>query len=76
MDNYDGLFNDPYCYRGTPVLKNKLNIKDYDKFTNEERDITTFSIQNIRYQEPPYNLAYLQTLHKQLFQELYDLQEN
>ena len=71
MDKYDTSYNDPYCYSGTSVLKNKLNIRNFDELEKAEREITAYSLKYIQYQKPPYNLVYLQTLHKQLFNELY-----
>jgi len=71
MDKYDTSYNDPYCYDGTFVLKNKLKIKDFDELETAEREITAYSLKDIEYQDAPYNLKYLQTLHKQLFNELY-----
>jgi len=72
VDKYDTSYNDPYCYSGTSVLKNKLNIRNFDELENAEREITAYSLKYIQYQKPPYNLLYLQTLHKQLFSELYE----
>lgn len=72
MDKYDVSYNDPYCYIGTPVLKNKLNIKNFDDLEKAEREISAYAMQDIKYQNPPYNLKYLQDLHKQLFYELYE----
>ena len=72
MDKYDTSYNDPYCYSDTSVLINKLNIRDFDELENAEREITVYSLKDIQYQKPPYNLVYLQALHKQLFKELYE----
>lgn len=71
MDKYNILTNDPYCYNGTTVLKNKLNIQDSTNFEKAEREITASTICNIKYKKPPYNLEYLQDLHQELFGELY-----
>lgn len=72
MDKYDTSYNDPYCYDGTFVLKNKLNIRDFREFEDAERDITAYTIKLVEYKKPPYTLVYLQTLHKKLFSELYE----
>ncbi|WP_428354441.1 putative adenosine monophosphate-protein transferase Fic [Methyloprofundus sp.] len=71
MDKYDSV-NDRYCYLGTSVLKNKLNIKDENKLENAEREITNLTIDNVKYQSPPYDLGYLQSIHSTLFSDLYD----
>ena len=67
MDKYDTSYNDYYCYSGTSVLKNRLNIRDFKEFEDAEREITAFTISLVEYREPPYNLSYLQFLHKKLF---------
>lgn len=56
----------------TSVLKNKLNIKDENKLENAEREITDLTINNVKYQAPPYDLRYLQNVHFALFSNLYD----
>ena len=71
VDKYD-TGNDYYCYPGTSVLKNKLNIKDESILENAEREITSVSIRNIRYSDPPYNIEYFKNLHLTLFSELYE----
>jgi cell filamentation protein len=72
MDKYDTSKNDPYCYKGTSVLKNKLNIRDLNSLEEAEREITSKTIMSIKYKEPPYDLFYLKSLHYQLFSKLYD----
>lgn len=71
MDRYDAT-NDHYCYPGSDVLKNKLNIKDADKLERAERDITNKTIDLVRYQSPPYDLEYLKGIHSTLFSPLYE----
>jgi len=71
MDKYDAA-NDHYCYLGTSVLVNKLNITDESVLEDAERDITNSTISNIEYQAPPYNMDYFKKLHTQLFSVLYD----
>ena len=70
MDKYDAS-NDHYCYSGTSVLKNLLNIQNMDELEIAEREVTSFTVTSIRYQAPPYNLEYLQQLHRYLFSSLY-----
>ena len=72
MDKYDTSYSDHYCYSGTSVLKNRLNIRDFKEFEDAEREITAFTISLVEYREPPYDLSYLQLLHKKLFNELYE----
>ncbi|MGB6534471.1 MAG: Fic family protein [Xanthobacteraceae bacterium] len=60
-----------YCYPGTDVLRNKLDIKDAAKLANFEAEIS-----NQRAQEPipegDLDYAHYCALHKHLFQDVYD----
>lgn len=71
MDKYDAA-NDHYCYPGTNILKNKLNIREMDKLERAERDITAITVRKIKFSHPPYDLNYMRTLHRQLFSDLYE----
>jgi len=60
-----------YCYPGTDVLRNKLDIKDAAALANFEAEIS-----NQRAQEPipegDLDYAHYCALHKHLFQDVYD----
>jgi cell filamentation protein len=71
MDKYDAT-QDSYCYRGTFVLKNLLNITDAATLEAAEREITAETIKLISYQPPPYSIQYMQVLHQKLFSVLYE----
>ena len=71
MDKYDAT-SDHYCYKDTFVLKNKLKIRDTETLEKAEREITAITIRRIHFCEPPYNLKYMQNLHRQLFSDLYE----
>lgn len=71
MDKYDAG-NDHYCYPNSDILKNRLNIQEMTLLESAEREITSFTIQRIYFELPPYNLDYMRKLHRQLFSELYD----
>ena len=62
MDKYDSE-NDHYCYSGTSILKNKLNIREDHKLENAERDITNQTINDVVYHSPPYDLVYFRNIH-------------
>ena len=72
MDKYGELGDSLYCYSGTSILKNKLNICDDQILEQAELELTTLSSSLIEYSEPPYDLAYLQHIHKQLFSDVYE----
>ena len=71
MDKY-GVGQDKYCYADSHVLKNKLNIHDGEVLSNAERDFTLLAVQDLEFSEPPYDLSYLQLLHKKIFGLVYD----
>ncbi len=60
-----------YCYPGTDVLKNKLDIKDAAELADFEAEIS-----NQRAQEPipkgNLDYAHYRALHNHLFQDVYD----
>jgi cell filamentation protein len=60
-----------YCYPGTDVLRNKLDIKDAAELANFEAEIS-----NQRAQEPipegDLDYAHYCALHRHLFQDVYD----
>lgn len=71
MDKYDAS-NDRYCYPGSTVLRNKLDIHDAEALEAAEREITAFTLSNIQYTPPPYTLDHFKRLHFALFSELYE----
>ena len=62
---------DPYCYPGTNVLKNKLDLKDATELAAFEAEIT-----NQRAQEPlpegDFDHAHYCSIHRHLFQDVYE----
>ena len=67
-----GSDNDSYCYPGTSILINKLNIKSRELLDEAEKEITSFSANEIDFSLPPYNLNYWQHIYKSLFSDLYE----
>ncbi|CAD0317457.1 Fic/DOC family protein [Xanthomonas hortorum] len=63
---------DPACYPDTGVLRNKLNIVDPDMLEAAEAAFAATAVQSIEIGAPPFDLAYLCSLHRQLFDEVYD----
>jgi cell filamentation protein len=70
---YDDEGDKKYCYPGTNVLKNKLDIRDLDFLHRAERDYSS-----IRHAElvkngvtGDFSLQHLCSIHKQLFQDIY-----
>lgn len=71
MDKY-GTGQDPYCYKDTDVLRNKLDIFDTQELEEAERELSLINADRIELSPPPYDFTYLKRLHHQLFHDLYD----
>jgi cell filamentation protein, protein adenylyltransferase len=70
-DKY-GIENDPYCYPGSTTLINLLGLRDDESLGDAERDLTLAAAMAIDFVPPPYDLPYLQTIHRHLFGEVYE----
>jgi len=73
-DKY-GVTQDSYCYSNSDVLKNELNIEDYDSLEEAELAFTALRYNEYSSTVPSintFNLTHLKTLHKQLFQDVYE----
>lgn len=63
---------DPYCYPGTNILRNRLGLRDDAELARAERELTTIAADEIDFQLPPYDLDYLKQRHRHLFRDIYD----
>ena len=65
------VHDDTYCYPGTTVLKNKLNLRDENQLGEFEAEIT-----DQRASEPlpdgALGFAHYKAVHRHLFQDVYD----
>lgn len=65
------VVDDRYCYPGTTILKNKLDLRDPDRLEAFEEEIV-----RERAAEPlPYgrfSVTHYCSVHKHLFQDVYD----
>lgn len=74
---YDYFYNDEqdakYCYSGTNVLKNKLDIKDPDILHEAERDYASVRQAELDNKGVigDFSLKHLCSIHKQLLQDIY-----
>ena len=68
--SYD-IFEDPYCYKGSSVLKNKRQLTDADALQRFENNMVS-----LRFDEaiPSGNFdpAHYRAIHHHLFQDVYD----
>lgn len=71
--SYEDKGDAQYCYPGTNVLRNKLNIQDLDILYEAERDFSS-----VRQAElcnkgitGDFSLKHLCSIHRQLFQDIY-----
>ncbi|RIJ09293.1 cell filamentation protein Fic [Pseudomonas sp. 91RF] len=71
VDKY-GVGQDPYCYPGTDVLRNLLNIHCEERLQKAERELSEIAISRFHLLPPPYDLSRLQHVHEVLFCDVYD----
>lgn len=71
---YDDDTDEKYCYPGTNVLKNKLNIQDLNTLHMAERDYSSVRQAELMLQgvTGDFSLQHLRSIHRQLFQDIYD----
>ena len=62
-----------YCYSGTNVLKNKLNIRDLETLCDAERDYSAVrqAELDLKGVTGDFSMRHLCSIHKQLFQDVY-----
>lgn len=72
--SYEYERDDFYCYPGSAVLKNKLDIKDWETLDKAEREIT--GLKAVQFSDSPFpdelDFNYIKKLHKFLFQDIYN----
>ena len=71
LDKY-GTGDDPYCYPGSNVLQNLLNIEDDEELAEAEAKLTELAVEEIEFDAPPYDLDYFQSLHRQVFADVFE----
>jgi cell filamentation protein len=70
---YDDEGDKKYCYPGTNVLKNKLDIRDLDFLHQAERDYSSIRQAEIvkKGVTGDFSMKHLCSIHRQLFQDIY-----
>jgi cell filamentation protein len=70
---YDDEGDKKYCYPGTNVLKNKLDIRDLDFLHQAERDYSSIRQAELvkKGVTGDFSMKHLCSIHKQLFQDIY-----
>jgi cell filamentation protein len=60
--------NDPYCYPGTDVLRNRAGIRDRKELEKFEADATASSILELRRKpiKGPFNIPRLKETHRRI----------
>ena len=71
LDKY-GVGQDPLCYPGTTVLRNRLDLTDDQALHDAERTLSEIAASAIDFDLPPYDLPYLQRIHRTLFVDIYE----
>jgi len=68
------MHDSKYCYPGSEVLKNKLNIEDKNTLFEAEKELTAIRLREL--QENPmqgkYDFVHLKAIHKYIFQDVYE----
>ena len=68
------MMNDPYLYKNTDILKNKLHIRSAETLNHAEADYTSMRLRELI--EIPlngdYDSAHLKKMHKYIFQDIYE----
>ncbi len=70
-DKY-GVAQDPYCYPGTDILRNRLCLRDSAALAAVELEYTLARAETLPVQFERFDLARLQGIHRHLFQDVYD----
>ena len=70
---YDDNYDIKYCYPGTNVLKNKLNIRDINTLHDAERDYSAVRQAELDKKgvTGDFSIKHLCSIHKYLFQDIY-----
>ena len=70
---YDDKQDAKYCYSGTNILKNKLDIRDADILHEAERDYSSVRQAELANKgvTGDFSFKHLCSIHKQLFQDIY-----
>jgi len=71
LDKY-GVGQDPLCYPGSTVLRNRLGLSDDQALHDAERTLSEIAASTIDFDLPPYDLPYLQQIHRILFGDVYE----
>ena len=68
------VINSIYCYKGTDVLKNKLNIHDLDTLSNIERKLVLAKLYELRQNKSigNFDMQHFKFIHRFLFEDIYD----
>ena len=72
--NYQYREQDEYCYPGTKVLINKLELTNASELHEAEREITFLRLTQLQ-QKPlrgQYGFSHLKAIHRYLFSDIYD----
>ncbi|MDR1523167.1 MAG: Fic family protein [Endomicrobium sp.] len=72
--DYEYKWDSRYCYTGTFILKNKLDIRNKEDLEKLEREITTLAIAEIRVNpvRGKFDFAHLCSIHRAIFRDIYD----
>ena len=64
------VFDDPYCYKGTSVLKNLAKLRNAEALDSLELEVTTLRAEEAL-PDGQYDPAHYRSIHHHLFQDVY-----
>jgi cell filamentation protein len=67
---YDAIADD-YCYPGTTILKNKLDLRDADELANFEAEVSDARADE-EIPDGDLDFAHFKAVHRHLFHDVYD----
>ncbi len=70
-DKY-GIGEDPYCYAGTSILVNALDLQSHEELELAEVELTSYRLSTFHPKFDSLTFQYLCQIHYHLFQDLYD----
>lgn len=72
--NYEKNYRSVYYYDDVDVLKNKLNIKDFNILEKRERRLTAARIYNLHIKpiKGKFDFKHLSKIHNYIFQDIYE----
>lgn len=76
MSDKFGEGRDPYLYPGLDIMRNRLNIRQQQRLEQAAYEMTALRAATIELGPLVRGLPHLRTIHRQLYQDIFDWQGN